>query len=163
MKKRLRAPIGCLPPSCVFQARCYLQKYRLSFCTPTISTANSSPFLPLIPKMEIKVGFFVGRHYVGRVRAVEPNVLVFFSGDLVQGTPYFNFFKGEAEVAMLNYIKPTAATLGNHEFDNGVDQLATMLKGARFPIICTNYQVAGTHPYPAWSDHGWWCDAGHYR
>ena len=78
------------------------------------------------------------------MRATEPNVLVFFSGDVVQGTPYFNFFKGEAEIAMFNFIKLTAATLGNHEFDNGVDQLATILKGAKFPIICTNYQVAGT-------------------
>lgn len=79
-----------------------------------------------------------------QVRKAEPHVLVFFSGDVVQGTPYFNFFKGEAEVAMLNAVKPTAITLGNHEFDNGVVLLAAMLKSAKFPIVCTNYQVTGT-------------------
>jgi 5'-nucleotidase len=78
------------------------------------------------------------------IRAQEPNVLVFESGDFVQGTPYFNFFKGEAEVRLLNAIKPTAVTLGNHEFDNGVDFLADMLKHADFPIVCTNYVVKGT-------------------
>jgi len=79
-----------------------------------------------------------------QVRSAEPNVLVFVSGDMVQGTSYFNYFKGEAEISLLNVIKPTAVTLGNHEFDNGVNSLATMLKPAKFPVICTNYKVAGT-------------------
>lgn len=78
------------------------------------------------------------------VRDQEPNVLVFESGDFVQGTPYFNFFKGEAEVRLLNVIKPAAITLGNHEFDNGVAFLADILKQAEFPIVCTNYVVKRT-------------------
>lgn len=78
------------------------------------------------------------------VRAQEPNVLVFDLGDFVQGTPYSNFFKGEAEVRLLNTLKPTAVTLGNHEFDNGLSLLANMLKLATFPIVCTNYNVKGT-------------------
>jgi len=78
------------------------------------------------------------------VRDQEPNVLVFESGDFVQGTPYFNFFKGEAEVRLLNVIKPAAITLGNHEFDNGVAFLADILKQADFPIVCTNYVVKRT-------------------
>jgi len=78
------------------------------------------------------------------VRSQEPNVLVFESGDFVQGTPYFNFFKGEAEVRLLNVIKPAAITLGNHEFDNGVAFLADILKQADFPIVCTNYVVKRT-------------------
>lgn len=78
------------------------------------------------------------------IKAQEPNVLVFESGDFVQGTPYFNFFKGEAEVRLLNFMKPSAVTLGNHEFDNGVAFLADMLKHADFPIVCTNYVVKRT-------------------
>jgi len=79
-----------------------------------------------------------------QVRDKEPHVLVFESGDFVQGTPYFNFFKGNVEVELLNAIKPTAITLGNHEFDNGVEALALLLKKARFPVVCTNYEVKNT-------------------
>lgn len=78
------------------------------------------------------------------IRAQEPNVLVFDCGDFVQGTPYFNFFKGEAEVRLMNGVKPNAVTLGNHEFDNGVAFLADMLKQAEFPIVCTNYVMKRT-------------------
>lgn len=78
------------------------------------------------------------------VRSEEPNVLVFESGDFVQGTPFFNYFKGEAEVALMNYLKLDAVTLGNHEFDNGMANLATMLKKADFPVVCTNYDLSHT-------------------
>ena len=79
-----------------------------------------------------------------QVRSEEPNVLVFDAGDLVQGTPYFNFFKGEAEVRLTNYLKPDAVTLGNHEFDNGIDSLSKMLRKAEFSIVSTNYDVSRT-------------------
>lgn len=78
------------------------------------------------------------------IRAGEPNVLVFDIGDFVQGTPYFNFFKGDAEVKLMNYLNIDAATLGNHEFDNGIDFLVRMLKNATFPIISTNYDLSAT-------------------
>jgi len=78
------------------------------------------------------------------VRSTEPNVLYFESGDFLQGTPYFNLFKGEAEIRLMNYLKPAAVTLGNHEFDNGIHFLAAILKQATFPVICTNYDVSGT-------------------
>jgi 5'-nucleotidase len=76
------------------------------------------------------------------VRATCPLVLYFESGDFVQGTPYFNFFQGEAEISLMNRLKPDAVTLGNHEFDNGIEQLAAMLSKADFPIVCTNYDVS---------------------
>jgi len=79
-----------------------------------------------------------------QIRSSQPNVLVFECGDFVQGTPYFNFFKGEAEIELMNYIRPTAVTLGNHEFDNGIRFLAKMLERADFPVVCTNYDVNGT-------------------
>jgi len=78
------------------------------------------------------------------VRASEQNVLVFDEGDFVQGTPYFNFFKGDAEIELMNYLKIDAITLGNHEFDNGIDFLVRMLKKANFPIVCTNYVLSDT-------------------
>jgi len=81
---------------------------------------------------------------IREVRSQEPNVLVFESGDFVQGTPYFNLFKGDAEMELMNFLKLDAVTLGNHEFDNGIEALATMLKKADFPVICTNYDVSQT-------------------
>lgn len=78
------------------------------------------------------------------IRSVEPNVLALDAGDFVQGTPYFNFFKGRAEIQLMNYLKLDAVTLGNHEFDYGTDSLAKMLEGANFPVVCTNYCFDGT-------------------
>jgi len=77
-------------------------------------------------------------------RANNPNVLIFDDGDFVQGTPYFNFFKGDAEVLLMNYLNLDAVTLGNHEFDNGLDFLYRMLRKAKFTIVCTNYDLSKT-------------------
>ncbi len=78
---------------------------------------------------------------VKQIRAEEKNVLVLDSGDIFQGTPYFNFYKGALDIHLMNMIKYDASTLGNHEFDNGVDALCTQLKKADFPFINTNYNL----------------------
>lgn len=65
-------------------------------------------------------------------------VLVFDSGDFSQGTPYYNLFKGRVEVALMNRMGLNAVAIGNHEFDNGLDTLAKILKPANFPILCSN-------------------------
>lgn len=84
--------------------------------------------------------------YIDEIRKKygEENVLLVDAGDFCQGTPYFNFFGGEAEVTMMNLMGYDAATLGNHEFDNGVDALARLLSRADFPVVSSNYQVEGT-------------------
>lgn len=81
---------------------------------------------------------------IRQVRSTEPNVLVLEAGDFVQGTPYFNIFKGEAEVELMNTLGLDAVTLGNHEFDNGTLALSQLLKKARFPVVCTNYDLSNT-------------------
>jgi 5'-nucleotidase len=81
---------------------------------------------------------------VEEVRRENPQVLLFHSGDFVQGTPYFNFFKGQAEIACMNFMKYDAACLGNHEFDNGLDNLSEMVRAADFPIVATNLDFTGT-------------------
>jgi 5'-nucleotidase len=91
-----------------------------------------------------KAGIVRREALVRQIRAESPNVLVLDAGDFVQGTPYFNMFKGEAEINLLNEIRPDAITLGNHEFDNGLSALAVMLKKKQFPVICTNYDVSRT-------------------
>jgi len=78
------------------------------------------------------------------IRAKEKNVLLVDAGDYSQGTPYFNFFNGRVEIDAMNRMKYDAGTLGNHEFDNGIDTLAVVLKNAQFPMISSNYQLDKT-------------------
>ncbi|GHS90963.1 metallophosphatase [Bacteroidia bacterium] len=82
--------------------------------------------------------------YIQSVKKENPNTLAFHAGDFVQGTPYFNMFKGEAEVALMNLTGFDAACIGNHEFDYGLTVMAKMFKQAKFPIIATNYDFSNT-------------------
>ena len=81
---------------------------------------------------------------VKRVRQENPNTLLVDAGDVLQGTPYFNFYKGEVEYKAMSAIGYDVGTLGNHEFDNGVEALAAALKFANFDIVSANYDVRGT-------------------
>jgi 5'-nucleotidase len=81
---------------------------------------------------------------VNKIRQQSENVLLFHCGDQVQGTPYFNFFEGETEMEVGNLLGYDAACLGNHEFDNGLQFLASMIKRAKFPIVATNLDFTGT-------------------
>lgn len=90
---------------------------------------------------------------IDAVRASEPNVLLLDSGDIFQGTPYFNFFAGELEMKLMTKMGYDAATIGNHDFDGGMENLATQLQHANFPMLTANYDfketpLAGkTEPY----------------
>ena len=81
---------------------------------------------------------------VKRVRKENPNTLLIDAGDVFQGTPYFNFYKGEVEYKSMSLIGYDVVTLGNHEFDNGVDALAAAMKFANFDFVSSNYDVGGT-------------------
>ena len=81
---------------------------------------------------------------INQIRKEEKNVLLFDAGDFSQGTPYFNFFNGRVEIDAMNRMKYDAGTLGNHEFDNGMDTLAVVLKNAQFRMISSNYNVDKT-------------------
>lgn len=81
---------------------------------------------------------------IDSIRSKEQNVLLLDAGDFSQGTPYFNFFNGRVEVDALNRMKYDAVTLGNHEFDNGIDTLAVILKTAKFPMLSSNYGIDNT-------------------
>jgi 5'-nucleotidase len=81
---------------------------------------------------------------INRIRSQEENVLLFDSGDIFQGTPYFNFFAGEPEMKLMSMMGYDASTIGNHDFDNGVEGLARQLCHASFPLICSNYDFRGT-------------------
>jgi 5'-nucleotidase len=81
---------------------------------------------------------------VKRVRKENPNTLLIDGGDVFQGTPYFNFYKGEVEYKAMSEIGYDVGTLGNHEFDNGVEALAVAVQFAKFDLVSANYDVRGT-------------------
>jgi 5'-nucleotidase len=81
---------------------------------------------------------------IQQIRAEQKNVLVFDAGDIFQGTPYFNYFKGEVELKLMTEMGYDAATVGNHDLDNGMEGLVAQLKNAGFPFINSNYDFSET-------------------
>lgn len=81
---------------------------------------------------------------VRQIREQEPNVLLLDSGDIFQGTPYFNFFGGELEYILMTQMQYDASTLGNHDFDNGLAGLERQLPHAGFPFLTANYDFSKT-------------------
>lgn len=81
---------------------------------------------------------------VTEIRKENPNVVLFDGGDLFQGTPYFNYFKGDLMVQVMNKIGYDAGTIGNHEFDNGLPDILSAVKHAGFPLISSNYDFSDT-------------------
>ena len=96
---------------------------------------------PYTYKADTNVGGILRREaFVNEVRRTHSQVLLLDAGDFSQGTPYFNFFKGYVEITLMNQLGYDAATLGNHEFDNGSEELAKRVRKAKFPVLCCNYQ-----------------------
>lgn len=101
--------------------------------------------MPANDKYNANIGGVVRREsYLNQVRSENKNVLVFDSGDFLQGTPYFNLFKGKVEIEAMNLMKYDAVTLGNHEFDYGLDVLKDVVKQSKVPFITTNYDFTNT-------------------
>ena len=108
-----------------------------------------STVLPLNPNLgdPVKAG---NGGYLRRInmlkdeRNKDPELLLIDSGDFSQGSGYYTMFKGDVEVGLMNQMGYDAATIGNHEFDFGLDNMARLFKMAKFPIVCTNYDFTGT-------------------
>lgn len=81
---------------------------------------------------------------VEQIRAENPNTLLLDAGDIFQGTPYFNFYGGELEFKLMSKLKYDAATLGNHDFDNGLSELLSQMPHAEFDFISSNYDFSNT-------------------
>ena len=81
---------------------------------------------------------------INKIRSQENYTLLLDAGDIFQGTPYFNFYNGELELKLMSEMKYDAATLGNHDFDNGLDSLNKQLSNANFPFLIANYDFSNT-------------------
>lgn len=88
----------------------------------------------------------VARRYslVSSIRKENPNTLLLDAGDIFQGTPYFNFYGGELEFKLMSKLQYDAATIGNHDFDNGMDGFLAQLPNAEFPFLNANYDFKNT-------------------
>ncbi|TVZ53262.1 bifunctional metallophosphatase/5'-nucleotidase [Dokdonia sp. Hel_I_53] len=81
---------------------------------------------------------------IENIRKQEPNVLLLDAGDMFQGTPYFNFYGGELEFKLMSMMGYDAATIGNHDFDNGIGGLAAQVPNAKFKLLSANYDFKNT-------------------
>lgn len=91
-----------------------------------------------------KGGYVRRATFIKEMREQHPDLLLLDCGDFSQGTPYYNMFRGEVEVKLMNEMGYDAGTIGNHEFDFGLDNMLRLFKMAVFPIVCANYDFAGT-------------------
>ena len=97
------------------------------------------------PKRGTNLGGYARRMgLIAQERKADKNLLLLDAGDFCQGTPYFNFYNGRVEIEAMNRMGYDAATLGNHEFDKGLDSLAMLIRMADFPFVCANYDFTGT-------------------
>ncbi len=78
------------------------------------------------------------------IRQENPNILLLDAGDIFQGTPYFNYYGGELEFKLMSMMKYDLATIGNHDFDNGIDGLTAQMPHASFEFVSANYDFKNT-------------------
>lgn len=94
------------------------------------------------------------------IRQENPNVLLLDAGDIFQGTPYFNYYGGEIEFKLMSMMKYDLSTIGNHDFDNGVDGLTAQMTHATFEFVSANYDFKNTSmasfvkPYKIFNKNG---------
>lgn len=105
--------------------------------------------LPLNPNLADTMlagrgGFLRRAAMIDQMRKEDKDLLLLDSGDFSQGSPYYTMFKGDVETELMNIMGYDAATIGNHEFDFGLENMARIFSKANFPIVCANYDFTGT-------------------
>jgi len=84
------------------------------------------------------------------IRAAGGRVIHVDTGDVFQGAPIFNLFKGEVELKWLNMLGVDAFVIGNHEFDAGIDNFVTQaIQFGRFPMLNANYGLEDPNVFGA--------------
>lgn len=106
--------------------------------------SHIDPFGPDDGRNANKGGIARRASLVESIRKENPNTLLFDAGDIFQGTPYFNYYGGELEFKLMSMLKYDLATIGNHDFDNGVDGLYAQLPHADFDFVSANYNFKNT-------------------
>jgi 5'-nucleotidase len=129
----------------IAEAAAYLNPLKLTILHTNDTHSRLEPF-PMDGGRNQGLGGIAGRaQLINKIRAEEEQVLVLDAGDIFQGTPYFNIYKGEPEIKAMTSLGYDACTIGNHDFDAGMENLATQLTNhAKFPMLVANYDFTGT-------------------
>lgn len=106
--------------------------------------SHIEPFAENDPKYANQGGVARRLTLINSIRKENPNVLLLDAGDIFQGTPYFNFYGGELEFKLMSMLGYDAATIGNHDFDNGIGGLAKQMPHASFELLSANYDFSNT-------------------
>ena len=106
--------------------------------------SHIDPFGPDDGRNANKGGVARRASLIENIRKENPNTLLLDAGDIFQGTPYFNYYGGELEFKLMSMLKYDAATIGNHDFDNGIDGLYAQFPHAKFDFISANYDFSNT-------------------
>lgn len=125
-----------------------------SFTTPTVKKitilhtndvhSHIDPFLADDPKYPNMGGAARRSVVIQQIRQENPNTLLLDAGDIFQGTPYFNFYGGELEFKLMSMMQYDLATMGNHDFDNGLEGFKKQLPHAKFEFVSANYDFKNT-------------------
>ena len=118
--------------------------YKLTILHTNDQHSRIEPFDSSYSRNPNQGGFARRAALIQKIRGEEKNVLLLDSGDIFQGTPYFNFFGGELEFKLMSMMGYDASTMGNHDFDNGLEGFKKVLPNAKFPFICSNYDFKNT-------------------
>lgn len=122
--------------------------------------SHIEPFGPNDPRNPNMGGVARRATLVEQIRTENPNTLLLDAGDIFQGTPFFNFYGGELEFKLMSKLRYDAATIGNHDFDNGIEGLYSQLPHAEFDFISSNYDFSNTimnghtHPHRVYTRDG---------
>lgn len=118
--------------------------YKLTILHTNDQHSRIEPFEESYTRNPNQGGFARRASLIQQIRQQESNILLLDSGDVFQGTPYFNFYGGELEFKLMSMMGYDACTMGNHDFDNGLDGFKKVLPNAKFPFICSNYDFKNT-------------------
>lgn len=121
------------------------KSYRLTILHTNDVHSRIDPY-PMDGSRNQGLGGVIARaEVIDDIRKEQEHVLLLDAGDIFQGTPYFNLYKGEPEIKAMTSMKYDASTIGNHDFDAGLENLASQLsRHASFPMIICNYDFKGT-------------------
>ena len=138
------AGIVLMKPSFAIQNPSSTRKSRLVILHTNDTHSNIDPFPENHSKYPGMGGIAKRYAIIKKIKAKEPNVLLLDSGDIFQGTPYFNTFNGVLEMKCMSRLGYDASTMGNHDFDIGMDGFLKAKQYADFPFLCANYDFSNT-------------------
>jgi 5'-nucleotidase len=145
LKKTSLAGAGILAYSAIpFDALAKNEMVKITILHTNDVHSHIDPFPDNDPKFAGLGGAVRRAAIIKKIRQEEKNVLLLDVGDVFQGTPYFNLYGGELEFKLMSMMQYDASTIGNHDFDNGLEGLVRQLPHANFPFITCNYDFSDT-------------------